>query len=192
MAAPRPRRVTREELRALAHPLRLQIYEQLGHGPATAGRLGRALGESRGAMSYHLRVLAGANLIAEDATAGTKQERWWHRTAGALEFPTGPALAPDEQAATDRIRAIYLRRDDDSLARYLAREPDLEPQWREAAHVNNFRVYATPEEAHALIREVTEVILAHRIRGGNAPRDGARRLHVVFRALPDDEDAEHE
>ena len=54
------RGLTGDQLRALSHPLRLRIVEVLREGPATASALGRRLGESSGATSYHLRALAKA------------------------------------------------------------------------------------------------------------------------------------
>src|SRR5437868_14876227 len=54
------------ELRALAHPLRLQLLQVLhAEGPATASQLARRLGESSGAASYHLRALHRARVVDE-------------------------------------------------------------------------------------------------------------------------------
>ena len=51
-------------LRALAHPLRVQIYDILSqYGPQTASSLAEKLGESSGSTSYHLRALAKHDLI---------------------------------------------------------------------------------------------------------------------------------
>ena len=53
-------------LRALAHPLRTRLLGQLRfHGPATASQLGRAVGESSGATSYHLRQLEACGFDEE-------------------------------------------------------------------------------------------------------------------------------
>ena len=60
------RSVTAREVRALAHPLRLRMLEcLLDGGPATASMLARELGESSGATSYHLRILAKYGFIEE-------------------------------------------------------------------------------------------------------------------------------
>src|SRR5688500_20312710 len=53
-------------LRALAHPLRNRLLGQLRlHGPATASQLGRTVGESSGATSYHLRQLAAYGFVED-------------------------------------------------------------------------------------------------------------------------------
>jgi DNA-binding transcriptional ArsR family regulator len=65
-------------LRALAHPLRSRLLGLLRlHGPATASQLGRAVGESSGSTSYHLRQLAAYGFVEEVEGEGTARERWW-------------------------------------------------------------------------------------------------------------------
>src|SRR3954468_12521712 len=65
-------------LRALAHPLRSRLLGRLRlHGPATASQLGRAVGESSGSTSYHLRQLAAYGFVEEVEGQGTARERWW-------------------------------------------------------------------------------------------------------------------
>lgn len=49
---------------ALAHPIRRQIVERLGEGPATVGHATEGLGVSKPAISKHLRVLEEAGVVA--------------------------------------------------------------------------------------------------------------------------------
>ncbi|MGP4854899.1 winged helix-turn-helix domain-containing protein, partial [Klebsiella pneumoniae] len=64
-------------LRALAHPLRVEIYDLISqYGPQTASTLAAMTGESSGATSYHLRALAKHDLIREVEGQGTARERW--------------------------------------------------------------------------------------------------------------------
>ena len=52
------RQLDMESLKALAHPLRVQILDTLStYGQFTASGLAERLGESSGATSYHLRQL---------------------------------------------------------------------------------------------------------------------------------------
>jgi DNA-binding transcriptional ArsR family regulator len=69
--------LTAAELRALAHPLRIRIIMYLGDSaePATSAVLARALGESTGATSHHLRQLAKLGLIDEVPGYGTARAR---------------------------------------------------------------------------------------------------------------------
>ncbi len=72
-------------LKALAHPLRVEIIDALGSfGPATASALGERLNESSGATSYHLRQLAKHGFIVEDEARGTARERWWRLKPGGM------------------------------------------------------------------------------------------------------------
>jgi DNA-binding transcriptional ArsR family regulator len=86
-------------LRALAHPLRLQLLELLkDDGPATASGLGRRVGENSGTTSWHLRQLADAGLVVEDTGRGNRRERWWraaheHLRMRSKDFVDDPGLA---------------------------------------------------------------------------------------------------
>ena len=74
-------------LRALAHPLRVEIYDILSqYGPQTASSLAARLGESSGSTSYHLRALAKHDLIREAEGRGSGRERWWERPPGSVTF----------------------------------------------------------------------------------------------------------
>src|SRR5215467_3907548 len=87
------------QLRALAHPLRLQLLQVLqAEGPATASQLGRRLGESSGATSYHLRALHRAGMV-EEAEKRNGRERWWQRTPGRLHVPIS---VPPEASNAER------------------------------------------------------------------------------------------
>ena len=74
-------------MRALAHPVRLAILEQLQrHGPATATRLSPAVGATPSVTSWHLRHLAGFGLV-RDSDAGTdRRQRWWKASARGFRF----------------------------------------------------------------------------------------------------------
>src|SRR5918995_753869 len=77
-AGVRVKRLDGGSLRALAHPLRVRILSVLrGQGRATATILGERLGESSGATSYHLRVLAEHGFVVDEPTRNRGRERWW-------------------------------------------------------------------------------------------------------------------
>src|SRR5690625_753931 len=57
---------TRDMLRALAHPLRMQLLQRLGgRGTARAADLAADLGVPANSVSYHLRILAKGGAIVE-------------------------------------------------------------------------------------------------------------------------------
>ena len=78
-------------LKALAHPLRVKIFDLLAsRGPQTASSLAALVGETSGSTSYHLRALAAHDLIREVEGRGTARERWWERPKGRIDVPERP------------------------------------------------------------------------------------------------------
>ena len=182
------RGLTGEQLRALSHPLRLRMLEVLREGPATASALGRRLGESSGATSYHLRALAKAGVVEEDER-GSKRERWWRRVdsftlvSRALPAELDPAEAAAIEAALARIDAFFLDRDDDALRRWSDQRDSLGREWQDASMLGNWPVLATPAEVKALWMLVITEIDKLRRSAAEAP-EGAAEVHVSLRVLP--------
>ena len=175
-----PARASSEQLRALGHPIRIRILEALRSGPGTASTLARELGESSGATSYHLRALSRAGLVEEDASQPNRRERWWRRRHGWLMIPTG-TQEPEERAAEAQLRAFFIDRDSEAVARYVSHEEELDLPWREAAFIGSWNIELTPSE----VAELAERVVAE-IRETGKRRRGVGRARVVvsFKALP--------
>jgi DNA-binding transcriptional ArsR family regulator len=102
-----PREIGTEALHALAHPLRVRMYDELSsRGPATASELARRFGESTGATSYHLRQLAKHGFIEEDPTRGTLRERYWRATPGNQRFASQQTLRTAAPATREAVRLV--------------------------------------------------------------------------------------
>lgn len=164
------------------------MLEVLREGPATASALGRRLGESSGATSYHLRALAKAGMVEEDER-GSKRERWWRRVdsftlvSRALPAELDPAEAAAIEAALARIDAFFLDRDDDALRRWSDQRDSLGREWQDASMLGNWPVLATPAEVKALwVLVITEIDKLRR-SAAEAP-EGAAEVHVSLRVLP--------
>src|ERR1700689_5918445 len=68
-------------LRALAHPVRIALFEELALGGAmTATQVGERIGESATTCSFHLRQLAKYGFV-EGAGGGTGPSRPWRVTS---------------------------------------------------------------------------------------------------------------
>ena len=176
------------ELRALAHPLRLQLLQVLhAEGPATASQLARRLGESSGATSYHLRALHRAGMV-EEAEQRNGRERWWQRPPERVLIPNSvPADASDTeraefQAAHAQIESIFVERDDNAMRRWMEVRYDLPLEWQDAQWIGNFRMWATAAEVREFVETVID--LAEPLR--KAPTEESERLevHFTFRVLP--------
>ena len=142
---PSERRATREEIRALAHPIRFRMVELLREGPATASQLARRIGESSGSTSYHLRVLERAGVVSEDAALGNGRDRWWRRVDQLLYI--APEDDVEGRALGARMRSIFFARDDEARRRFVAAEPELDQDWRDGSFVGAWYADLTPQEA---------------------------------------------
>lgn len=177
------------QLRALAHPLRLQLLEVLHvEGPATASQLARRLGESSGATSYHLRALHRAGMVAEGEKRNGR-ERWWQRVPERLMIPNSvpPDATPTErvelQAAHAQIESILVDRDEKALQRWMEIRYDLPLEWQDTQWIGNFRLWATTAEVRHFVLTVLEASKPLR----KPPVDGdpeREELHFTFRVLP--------
>jgi DNA-binding transcriptional ArsR family regulator len=177
-----------EHLRALAHPLRLQLLQVLhAEGPATASQLGRRLGESSGATSYHLRALHRAGMV-EEVDQENGRERWWKRAPERVMIPNSvPPDASDSeraelQAAHAQIESMFVERDEAALQRWMEVRYGLPLEWQDAQWIGNFRMWATAAEVRGLVETVLELVEPLRkAPGGDYER---QEVHFTFRLLP--------
>ena len=170
-------------LRAMAHPLRLRLVGSLRKdGPATASDLGRRLGESSGATSYHLRILAKYGFVEDDAERNRGRERWWRAVDEGMEW----SLDTDDAGLLEADRALgsqlaseharWLRRWNDEM-------PDWDRAWR-AASINMDQWFElTPDELRQLADEVLAVL--ERYSDRRVPAEGTERAIVLFHAFPE-------
>jgi DNA-binding transcriptional ArsR family regulator len=174
-------------LRALAHPLRNRLLGQLRlHGPATASRLGRAVGESSGVTSYHLRRLAAYGFVEEIESRGTARERWWrarHRMTSwqrsDLESQDGAAEVQDEMA---RLQIDMHGR---VLATWRDQQDRLGAAWHSAGSMSDYALQLTPEQARALTDELDAVVSRWMDdHPGDAPREGTELVFVLTDVVP--------
>jgi DNA-binding transcriptional ArsR family regulator len=162
-------------IRALAHPLRLQILDLLGeHGQLTATQVSDLVGESPANCAFHLRTLAHYGYI-EEAGGGKGRERPWKEVNGhQFHDPVGA----DEETVS-AIRAARAAREVREQARrdaWAAREPTAPLAWRKAAFEARFDTWLTPSE----LRQVSEVVEAAimQVIGNRSPERPPEAAHV--------------
>ena len=177
-----------KELRALGHPLRIQILQLLhAEGPSTATALGKRLGESSGSMSYHLRALHRVGMVEEDEQRNGR-ERWWRRTPDRTLIPNSIPPDVDEheraelQAAHAQIESFYLERDEQALARWQAVRYEAPVEFQDAGFIGNFKIWATPDELNALVGQILELTHPLRRPPGERTTD-AREILFSLRTL---------
>ncbi len=118
---PEVRTLDARALKALAHPLRVRIYDIVTqHGPQTASTLAEMTGESTGATSYHLRALARYDLLREAEGLGAGRERWWERPRGPVALTNPEAMkTPAGRAASQVVMTEFLERRHRQLMQYV-------------------------------------------------------------------------
>jgi DNA-binding transcriptional ArsR family regulator len=176
-------------LRALAHPVRLEILERLGiEGPATATAIGAAVGISPSAASYHLRALARFGLVA-DAGGGTGRNRPWRAAGTGFVFEPVEHVRPAAQAAVQLLAAQLVARGEQETLAFVAAEPSLDSAWRTASHIANATLHLTADEAVDVVQQIDAVLAPYlRSTRTDAPGDAiaARLLVRLFpRDLPE-------
>lgn len=89
-----------DQLRAVAHPVRLRILSLLTGAPMTAAEVARELDLTHANASYHLRQLHAAKVIvvaSEERIRGGAAKRYRYDSQSAHPASTG-AHAPDRRA----------------------------------------------------------------------------------------------
>jgi DNA-binding transcriptional ArsR family regulator len=175
-----------ESLKALAHPLRVRLFDALStYGCDTASGLAERLGESSGATSYHLRQLEKHGFVHEVVEKGTGRERWWERTAGGISYgSTGELASPAGQNAS---QIVYLQKQaserqhlDDFV---LHGKESLPEEWVDTSTLVSATAQLTLDQAKELLAAWSEFHRAYvkRFRDQDAP--GVRPFHVQFNAF---------
>jgi len=174
-------------LRALAHPLRSRLLGHLRlHGPATASRLGRAVGESSGSTSYHLRQLAAYGFVEEVEGEGTARERWWRARHRLTSWEAADVLAQEGGSEVqDEMTRLELAGHARVLNAWQSQKDDLDPAWTAAASLSDYAVRLRPDQARALAAELHQVMARwlddHPAHG---PAEGSELVAVLIDVVP--------
>jgi DNA-binding transcriptional ArsR family regulator len=174
-------------LRALAHPLRNRLLGQLRvNGPATASQLGRAVGESSGSTSYHLRQLEQYGFVEEVEGQGTARERWWRARHRMTSWQAADLV---EQEGGSEVQEEMTRMQIDQHARVLdawfRQKESLGPEWEAAVSLNDYGMRLRPDQARAMADEINAVVdrwmTAHT---SEEPAEGAELVVVLTDIVP--------
>jgi DNA-binding transcriptional ArsR family regulator len=175
-------------MRALAHPLRIALMEQLTlRGPMTATQCAERVGESPSSCSFHLRTLAKYGFIEEDPdTERSGRQRPWRVVAIGNRWSTAADSPAALRHAGEALARVVRERDRATLDAYLARQDEFEPEWAEAAVHANYGGFLTAEELRELgetIYRLWQPYLA-RITDPASRPDGARLVHMFVHGFP--------
>ena len=175
-------------MRALAHPVRLAILEQLQrHGSATATELSPTVGATPSVTSWHLRHLAGFGLVRDSAPDPDRRQRRWEAVARGFSFEVPEDPDDEEGRAAARVlsRQMFERYADQPLRWAAQTEPDLDATWRRLAGLSNTRVVVTADELAALEEAIVSLIAPYVTRPvDERPADG-RGVRLMRYVLPE-------
>ncbi|MBV2356977.1 helix-turn-helix domain-containing protein [Streptomyces sp. J2-1] len=185
MTDEKDRRITDvRTLKALAHPLRADLYRLLHvERTATASQLADHVDEAVSLVSYHLRKLAEHGLITEaEPQTGDGRERWWRTASEGLHIHDSD-FRGDPTGAAAHLAASRLFHDQraDRYRRFLDERPAWGPEWTAAAGDTESWIRLTSDELRALQRDMETLIrsYAERGRAAEAADDSAGREHVA-------------
>jgi DNA-binding transcriptional ArsR family regulator len=174
-------------LRALAHPLRVQILDTLStYGSFTSSGLAERLGESSGATSYHLRQLEKHGFVREVKGKGTSRERWWERTPGSINVGSDEAMqtAAGRSASTMIFRQMRYNQER-MLSDFVERGPDeLADEWLDSSVISTISTRMTPEQMREFVTEVMKLTDKYVVPNKNQQVPNSRPVFVNFQTFP--------
>ncbi|MDO5663072.1 MAG: helix-turn-helix domain-containing protein [Brachybacterium sp.] len=194
------RYASRDQLRALAHPLRLEIMTRIGRrGTARAADIAEDLGLPANSVSYHLRTLARGGVIQEAPEAARdRRDRVWKLAQHSFEHGRRSGVDPaavDEDylaasgatslAGLDWFRAAWIANLADHRDHHSADDPR-----RGLGSLQAMDLRLSPEQAEEFVGRVTDLIQEmHRLNrdesGADVPGDPdsddeARDFRLLF------------
>ena len=132
-------------LRALAHPLRLELVELLGAlGQATAAVCARRLATSQASCSFHLRQLAKYGFVEQAPPSEDSRERPWRLTDLEQNW------SADAGPAADQLERVFVQREADRILAWLAAADDAPAPWRQGSFVGGATVPITVDELESI------------------------------------------
>jgi DNA-binding transcriptional ArsR family regulator len=177
-------------LKALAHPLRVQILRVLElRERASVTSLAGELGETTAAVSYHLRQLARHGLVEEstdgpgtDEHAVGRRPRWWRMAVDEIHLD---AVALTRSADTREAFDFLAREAGASrsrrLAHWFATAPTWPEEWQRAATELDAPLTLDPAQTRALADDLKALVDRYRAL---PPGEGARRVDVQYAVYP--------
>ena len=171
-------------LRALAHPLRLQIIGALREeGPQTVGALSDRLDAAPGSISYHLGTLERHGLVEQASDlARDGRESWWRASAELTTFdPVALRRNPAQRTAARAMRRAFVQGYAADQLSYLEHEDELDEDWVAASTISDDGAWLTADELNELSRELEDLAARGHARG-DRERAGTARVRIVYSA----------
>jgi DNA-binding transcriptional ArsR family regulator len=173
------------ELRALADPLRLTLFDLVRrHGPAPSSELAQQTDQDRASVDEQLRELESAGLVEQAGADGG--EVYWATSVKGIYFEIPDE--PEGQRAARELSNVM-------LAKYAAlptawvreEEPKLELEWARAAGLFNTRVDLTADELRGIQADLERLLEPFTTRSSEDVPAGAAAVRILAYFLPEAE-----
>jgi DNA-binding transcriptional ArsR family regulator len=171
-------------LRALAHPARLMVVDDLYQGTErTASELAELTGLTPSAMSYHLRALERWGIVVRAESRDDARERPWRAAGRGL---TVSGSQPGSAAAAEMIVGQSLHSLGEALRRWVGAEERETPGWRRVGTMSHSYLWLDEAEATVFKAELDALFEKH-LAGRNAANHppGTRRILTVTAVVPE-------
>lgn len=146
-------------LRALAHPLRLALLDQLmNFGEQTAAQCAEAVGSTASNCSYHLRLLGRAGLVVRGESSDGRMRPWRAAATGLRLEQAHAAASPAINAAAETVDALTLDRDEALTRQALAARATLSPEWRDAGTTHSYGLRISAAELGDLVAAIDALV----------------------------------
>ncbi len=174
-------------LKALAHPLRMQLYRGLCVAEtATASQLAEQVDEAVSLVSYHLRKLAEHGLIEEAAAQSADgRERWWQPSSEGVSIRDKDFRdAPEKAAAHLAATRLFHEQRTDMYRRYLDERLTWGPEWNAAAPDSESLFRLNPTELNELRQELIALVRKYDEKSRSGDAEGRENVAIHVYGFP--------
>lgn len=144
-----------QRIRALSHPLRLELMDVLGEeGTATATRCAELTGHSVASCSFHLHMLAKYGYVEPAERRG--REKPWRLVTRSRDLR--PDLDdPSSVRAVEAIAGVYLDHELTRIRQWIARFAEEPAEWVHASTIAGSGFWATAEELAEVSQQLQSI-----------------------------------
>jgi DNA-binding transcriptional ArsR family regulator len=171
-------------IRALAHPIRLDLMELLvAISPATAAQCGRVLGVSQASCSFHLRQLAKYGFVEDAGPGADKRERLWRIVDRHVSIST-VGLDP---TVTQQFSRVWAAREAEVIIEYVDRRMTEPEDWRPGGGGMSTTLPMAADESAELKKQWKELLAPYEDRAARNDyrlHPGQRYVRFFMAATP--------
>jgi DNA-binding transcriptional ArsR family regulator len=166
-------------IRALAHPARQRIIDELYNGHVlTATECAELAGLTPSAMSYHLRALEKWGIIERADESADGRERPWRAPAGSL-------MIKSQSTGAGRLASYAMMRTSVERVVEQFEEMTADDPWDDVSSMSRSRLWLTHDEAKQFGQELSDLVDRYKKgRSSAAHPAGSRQISTLLAVVP--------